>query len=59
MECLGWGELKLEDLLSPVFYNHCLTELLSSFYELIIADKVNESALSKPELKYTIDVRTL
>jgi len=51
MECLGWGEVKLQDLLSTSFFNHCLTELLSSFDELIITDKVNESALSKPELK--------
>lgn len=51
MECLGWGEIKLKDLLSPAFFNHCLTELLSSYDELLITDKVNESALSKAKLK--------
>ena len=49
MDSLKRGKIFLSDLTNPEFANHCLKQLLESYEELIVTEKLSEGLLSKPQ----------
>jgi hypothetical protein len=51
MDSIGKGIIYLSDILDADFANHCFNILMESFNDLVIAEPLNNSTLSKPQMK--------
>jgi len=51
MDSIGRGIIYLADLLDADFANHCFNILMESLNNLVIAEPLNNSTLSKPQVK--------
>jgi hypothetical protein len=51
MICLGQGEVYLHDLRKLEFAKYCINDLLQSFDDVILKERINKKALTKPQLK--------